>query len=73
MRYRQIYLTLLFLFLVGNHKGFIALWTDMKDDPVCVYPYSIASLPPADQQRLREGISVESEEELMALLEDYLS
>ena len=73
MRSRQIYLTLLFLFLVGNHKGFIALWTDMKDDPVCVYPYSIASLPPADQKTLNEGIFLESESELSQILEDFLS
>lgn len=73
MRYRQIYLALLFLFLVGNHKGFIALWTDMKDDPVRVYPYSIASLPPADQKTLNEGIFLESESELSQILEDFLS
>ena len=73
MRYRQIYLALLFLFLVGNHKGFIALWTDMKDDPVCVYPYSITSLPPADQTALEEGIRVRDQEELARLMEDFLS
>lgn len=73
MRYRQIYLTLVFLFLVGNHKGFIALWTDTASDPVCVYPYSVASLPQADQTRLNEGIYLESDEALSQLLEDYLS
>ena len=73
MRYRQFYLTLVFLFLVGNHKGFIALWTQANTAPVRVFPYSTASLPRADQERLREGICLESEAELIQILEDFLS
>ena len=73
MRYRQIYLTLLLAFLIGNHKGFIALWHDSAGDPAIVFPYSVSSLPPQDQQRINNGIYLESEEELNRLLEDYLS
>ena len=73
MRYRQIYLTLVFLFLVGNYKGFIALWSGTAQEPLCVYPYSVASLPPADQHRVQQGIRLESEAELFRILEDFLS
>ena len=73
MRYRQIYLALVFVFLIGNYKGFIALWKDPVGDPAMVFPYSVASLPQKDQQLLNEGIYLESEAQLNALLEDYLS
>ncbi|MBR6596257.1 MAG: hypothetical protein IKK72_06805 [Oscillospiraceae bacterium] len=73
MRYRQFYLTLLLAFLIGNHKGFIALWRDNAGDPSIVFPYSVASLPLQDQQLVNKGIYLQSEEELHRLLEDYLS
>ena len=73
MRYRQIYLALVFAFLIGNHKGFIALWKDPAGEPAIVFPYSVASLPPEDQRLLEKGIYLESEVELNRLLEDYLS
>jgi len=38
-----------------------------------VFPLSVSSLPPADQQLLAEGIPVENEKQLAHLLEDYLS
>ena len=73
MRYRQIYLALVFAFLIGNHKGFIALWTDPAGEPAIIFPYSVASLPQKDQQLLEKGIILESKTDLNQLLEDYLS
>ena len=73
MRHRYWYLTLFFTFLLGSHKGFIALWTSPGGEPDHIFPYSVSSLPPADQKRLEAGIEIRSEEELLALLEDYLS
>lgn len=73
MRYRQLYLTLVLAFLIGNYKGFIALWRDGAGDPAMVFPYSVSSLPLPDQQLVRSGIYLESEAELNRLLEDYLS
>jgi len=73
MRYRQIYLTLFFAFLLGSHKGFIALWTGAGPEPDHIFPYSVSSLPIQDQRRLESGILLESEEALIRLLEDYLS
>lgn len=60
-------------FLLGCHQGYIALWPEGATEPVQVYPYRVTSLPLADQQALRDGIHVDSEQELAMLLEDYLS
>ena len=73
MRYLPIYLTLIFSFLIGSHEGFVALWADPDEKPTCIFPYSVSSLPLADQQRLKNGIRLDSEEDLNRLLEDYLS
>ncbi len=67
------YLTLAAAFLIGNYQGYIALWTGSSEKPTKVFPYSVASLPPADQARVNAGIHVDSEEELRQMVEDYLS
>ena len=72
-RRMQQYIALICLFLLGSYKGYIALWTDINKEPVKVFPYSVQSLPPADQKRLEKGIEISSPEQLYALLEDYLS
>ena len=73
MRQIPLYLTLIFSFILGVHEGRVALWRTPGGEPDTVFPYSAASLPPADQKRLEEGIVIDSEEDLMRLLEDYLS
>ena len=73
IRNRCGYLALLCLFLLGSYKGYIALWTDSSKEPAKVFPYSVKSLPPADQKRLEKGIKISSAEELYELLQDYLS
>ena len=60
-------------FLLGIHEGRIALWKDDDPEPVKIFPYSIATLPQEEQQRLRDGIRIESVSELQRLLEAYLS
>lgn len=68
-----IYLALAAAFLLGNYRGYIALWSDGTSDPIRIFPYCIASLPPEDQSLLAKGIRVRSGEHLRQLLEDYLS
>lgn len=70
-RYR--YLALIFTFLLGVHEGFVALWRSPAPEPEIVFPYRVSALPPADRKRLEEGIEIGSKDELMALIEDYLS
>lgn len=73
MRRQHLYLALVFAFLLGVKDGFVALWKDSASEPVKVFPYTVSSLPREDQLRLEQGIRIESKEELLALLEDYLS
>lgn len=69
----HVHFSLIFLFILGCRDGFIALWKDSDPEPVRVFPYSVAALPEADQKALERGISIEDEEDLKRLLEDYLS
>lgn len=67
------YLTLVCAIILGSYNGYIALWTGENHQPTKVFPYSVQSLPPADQKRLEDGIEISSPEQLYALLQDYLS
>ena len=65
--------TLLLGFILGNHNGYLALWSDDNIEPDRVYPYRVSTLPPEDQKALRKGIRADNIIELTHLLEDYLS
>ncbi len=52
--------------------GKLALF-DGADEPIEVYEVAVASLPPEEQERVREGITIESEEMLATLLDNYTS
>ena len=70
---RYLYFTLIFGFLLGISDGYIALWKDGNADPLRVFPYKAETLPLSDQQALKKGIYLENKEELLQLMEDYLS
>ncbi len=72
-RHFLLYYTVLFGFLLGIHKGKIALWKDNWSQPIQVFPYSATILPKADQEKLAKGIHVDTLDELYQLVEDYLS
>lgn len=44
-RSAQMYLSLIFLFILGNHNGFIALWQGQSPLPARIFPYSVSALP----------------------------
>ncbi len=69
----SVWLMLAFSFILGSHNGNVALWKDGDPEPIEVFPYSVSSLPEADQKRLEEGIHVKNRRELIRLVEDYLS
>lgn len=74
MKLDRLYYFSLFLgFILGIRGGFIALWPEDQPEKAKVFPYSAASLPDADKQALKKGIYIESEEELVSILEDFLS
>ena len=61
------------LFLLGSHKGYLALWKGSDPEPFQIFPVKTDSLPAADQEKLADGIEAHSELELSSLLEDFLS
>ena len=73
MKKTLLYSILLFGFLLGVHKGKIALWRGEQKTPFMVFPYSVRSFPKNDRLVLEEGIRFESMDELRQMLADYLS
>lgn len=61
------------MFLLGNHKGYLALWKEDSPEPCQIFPVKVSSLPETDRQALSEGIIARSDLELSSLLEDFLS
>ena len=70
---RNLCTILLLGFLLGVKDGRIALWKDGAAQPWKVFPYPISALPEDTQQALRNGIRVDSSEQLDRLLENLLS
>lgn len=64
---------LLLYWVLGAWKGYVAIFEKGQEEPRQIFPYSVASLPPADQEALEQGITVRTEQQLQQLLEDYLS
>ncbi len=60
-------------FLLGLHRGRIALWRDGDQEPFQVFPIRGEMLPEADRKALEEGISIRDQGELNRFLEDFLS
>ena len=61
------------MFLLGSHKGYLALWKEDRPEPFQIFPVKTETLPQADQDALEKGIPARSEIELSSLLEDFLS
>ena len=72
-KYRQFYLTLILGFILGIHRGNIALWKIGQAEPTHVFPYRADTLPEDVRDALKSGIHVETPEELEDLAENYLS
>lgn len=72
-KYRSIAAMLALMFLLGNHKGYLALWKEDRPEPYQIFPVKVESLPEADQKVLSRGIRARSDLELAGLLEDFLS
>ena len=72
----KIYRTLpclLLCWVLGCHKGYVALFAPGEPLPLEVYPYKAEMFPDADQKALQRGIPVKDEAELSRLLADFLS
>lgn len=74
MMRKRILLSLLALYVIlGNWKGYVAIFEKGSPEPRQIFPTQVASLPPADQAALEEGIIVRNQRDLDQLLEDLLS
>ena len=60
-------------YTLGVWEGQLAVFEGDAAFPKKLYDVPISSLPPLEQQKLKEGISVQSTDELQILLEDYTS
>ena len=71
--YHRLCVILLLSFLLGVRDGKLALWKDGEAEPWRVFPYPIAVLPLETQQELKNGIRIDSMEDLDRILENLLS
>ena len=72
MKHIQLTALLLLLgFYLGLHNNHLTIFEDGR--PVVILPYSAELYPNEDQNRLRQGIPFETNEELSALLENFIS
>lgn len=58
---------------LGLHGGHLALWDSTQTQPLQVFPYRVEMYAKSDQDALRHGIPITSQEALTRLLEDYFS
>lgn len=58
---------------IKNYNGNIAVFNSESSSPLRITSVTVEELPPADQELLKKGIDVSSEEELITILEDYCS
>ena len=73
MRKKVLTSLLAFYVVLGSWKGYVAIFEKGADEPRQIFPTQVASLPPADQEALEQGIIVRNRRDLDRLLEDYLS
>ena len=61
------------LYVLADKGGRLAVYKkeSSAENPVCVYEIHTRLLPELDQQRLRHGVPVYTEQELQQRLEDY--
>ena len=67
-----LYCITLLSFLLGIHKGKIALWKAGNPNPVKVFPYSADILPDKERAMLEKGVEIKDLEQLTRYAEKYL-
>lgn len=71
---KRLILPLLALsWILGCHKGYLALYKDNRPEPCQIYPCPVENLPELDQAALAQGIQIRTQEALDQILEDFLS
>lgn len=57
-------------FVLKEHNGRLALFSEDEEEPLAVYDTPISSLYPADIELLREGVRLKNRAEVARLIED---
>ena len=71
---KRLFLPLLALaWVLGCHKGYLALYKENSPEPCQIYPCPVENLPEQDQAELAMGIRIRTPEALDQILEDFLS
>ena len=74
MKFKKLSTLLLaFGYVLGIHKGRVALWRSGQEESAKIFPVRVEMLPSAEQKLLRDGIPIEDGTKLAEILEDYLS
>ena len=60
-------------YLLGEYNGRVSVLSPGTREPEMIFDIFVRTLPDPDQQLLRQGIEVETYEELTRLIEDYIS
>ena len=60
-------------YLLGEYNGRVSVLTPDTREPEMIFDIFVRTLPEMDQELLRQGIRVETYEELTRLIEDYIS
>jgi len=58
-------------YLIGEYQGNVAVFRFGETKPVQILETPLSVLPEEDRRLLQKGIPVETEEELISILEDY--
>ena len=64
---------LLLYVILGNWKGYLALFEGEAAEPRQIYPKLVEELSEEDQNALNEGVLIRNDRLLKQLLEGYLS
>lgn len=61
------------VYLLGEYNGRVSVLSPSTLEPEMIFDIFVRTLPDADQELLRQGIRVNTYEELTRLVEDYIS
>lgn len=65
--------TLMPLYTLSEYDGKLALFKRGYSMPVEIYDVYLSSLPDSEQSKIKDGISAESDDEILKIIEDYTS
>lgn len=59
------------LYVLREYNGSLAVFRRGLSFPEEIFPVPVSTLPPADRERVQNGIAAESDAEIQRIIEDY--